>query len=64
MPSDDPFEDPAEDKKRTEENDPEVYVINGVLHTLLIAASAQAPGVIMEACDEDEEEKEDDEEDE
>ena len=56
MPSDNPFEDPAEDKKRTEENDPEVYVINGVLHTLLIAAAAQAPGVIMEAFDEDDEE--------
>jgi len=61
MPSDGPSEDPAEDKERADEYDPEVYIINGVLHTM-IAAAAQAPGVIMVACDEDEEE--DDEEDE
>jgi hypothetical protein len=45
MPSDGPSEGPAEDKERTDEHDPEVYIINGVLHTM-IAAAAQAPGVI------------------
>ena len=30
-----------------------MYVINGVLHAM-IAPAAQAPGVIMEACDEEE----------
>ena len=55
-----PSEDPAEDKERTVEYDPEVYIINGVLRTM-IAAAAQAPGVIMKACDEDEEEDDDDE---
>ena len=39
-----------------------MYIITGVLRTV-IAAAAQAPGVIMEACDEDKGE-EDDEEDE
>jgi len=62
MPSNGPSEDPAEDKECTGEYDPEVYNTNCVLHTMT-AAAAQAPGVIMEACDEDEE-KEDGEEDE
>ena len=62
MPSDGPSVDPVEDKERTGEYDPEVHAINGVLRTV-IAAAAQAPYVIMEACDEDKEE-EDDEEDE
>ena len=56
LPSDDPSEDPAEDKERTDEYDPEVYIINDVLHTM-ISAAAQAPGVIIEACDEDEDEE-------
>ena len=60
IPSDDPSEDPAEDKERTDECDPEVYITNGVLRTM-IAAAAQASGVIMEACGEDEEEEGDEE---
>jgi len=60
MPSDDPSEDPAEDKERTDEYVPEVYIINGVLHTIT-AAAAQARGVIMEACDEDDDKKDDEE---
>jgi len=62
MPPDGPSEDPAEDKEHTDEHDPEVYIINGVLRSM-IAAATQAPGVIIEACDEDDK-KEDDEEDE
>ena len=62
IPSDDPSEDPAGDRERTDEYDPEVHIINGVLRTIT-ATAAQAPSVIMEACDEDDEE-EDDEEDE
>jgi hypothetical protein len=49
IPSDGPSEDPAEDKERTGECDPGVY-ISGVLRTMITAA-ARAPGVIMEACD-------------
>jgi len=55
MPSDGPSEDPAEDKERTDEYDQEMYIINGLLHTI-IAAAVQAPDVIVVACDEDEEE--------
>ena len=61
MPSSDPSKDPAEDKGRSDEYDPEVYIISSVLHTIT-AAAAQAPGSIMEECEEDEEE--DDKEDE
>ena len=61
MPSDGPSEDPAENKGRSDEYDPEVYIISSVLHTIT-AAAAQAPGSIMEECEEDEEE--DDKEDE
>ena len=62
MPSDGPSEDPTEGKERTDEHGPEFCITNGVPRTIT-AAAARAPGVIMEACDEDEEE-EDDEEDE
>jgi len=47
----------------TARSNPEVCIINGVLHNMT-AAAAQALGVVMEVCDEDEEEEEDDEEDE
>ena len=50
MPSDSPSEDPEEDNERTDEHDPEVHIINGVLHTTT-AAAAQARGVIMEEDD-------------
>ena len=50
MLSDNPSETFAENKERTDEYDPEVCMINGVLHTM-IATGAQAPGVIMEEDD-------------
>ena len=57
MPSGDPSEDPVEDTERSDEYDPEVYIINGTLHDMITAAD-QAPGVIVEARDEEEEEEE------
>ena len=52
-----PSEDPAEDKKRSDEYDPEVYVINVELHRMIVEAD-QAAGIVMEAADEEEEEEE------
>ena len=40
-----------------------MYIINGTLHDMITAAD-QAPGVIVEARDEEEEEKEKEEEEE
>ena len=57
MPSGDPSEDPAEDIERSDEYDPEVYIINGTFRGMITAAD-QAPGVVMEARDEEEEEEE------
>ena len=54
MPSSSPSEDPAGDKERSGEYDPEVYVINVELHRM-IAEADQAAGIIMEAADEKEE---------
>ena len=56
MPSSGPSEDPAEDKKRSDEHDPEVYVINVELHRMAVEAD-QAAGIITEAADEEEEEE-------
>ena len=61
MPSGDPSEDPVEDTERSDEYDPEVYIINGTLHDMITAAD-QAPGVVVEARDEEEEEEEKEEE--
>ena len=60
MPSGDPSEDPVEDIERSDEYDPEVYIINGTLHDMITAAD-QAPGVVVEARDEEEEEEEEEE---
>jgi len=57
MPLSGPSEDPAEDKERPDEYDPEVYVINVELHHMIVEAD-QAAGIIMEAADEEEEEEE------
>ena len=57
VPSGDPSEDPVEDIGRSGEYDPGVYIINGTLHDMITAAG-QAPGVVMEARDEEEEEEE------
>ena len=56
MPSSDPSEDPADDKGRSVEYDPEVYVINVELHRM-IGEADQAADIIMEAADEEEEEE-------
>ena len=48
---------PAEDKGRSDEYDPEVYVINVELHRMIVEAD-QAAGIIREAADEEEEEEE------
>ena len=56
MPSDGPSEDPVEDIERSDEYDPEVHIINGTLHDMIIAAD-QAPGVVVEARGEEEEEE-------
>ena len=56
MPSSDPSEDPADDKERSVEYDPEVYLINVELHRM-IGEADQAAGIIMEAADEEEEEE-------
>ena len=45
-------EDPAGDKERSGEYEPEVYVINVELHRM-IAEADQAAGIIMEAADEE-----------
>ena len=55
-----PPEDPAVDTERSDEYDPEVYIINGTLHDMITAAD-QAPGVVVEARDEEEEEEEEEE---
>ena len=62
MPSGDPSEDPVEDVDvgRSDEYDPEVYIINATLHYMITAAD-QSPGVVMEARDEEEEEEEEEE---
>ena len=57
MPSSGPSEDPAEDKKRSDEHDPEVYVINVELHRMIVEVD-QAACIIMEAAEEEEEEEE------
>jgi len=57
MPSSGPSEDPAEDKERSSEYDPEEYVINVELHRIIVEAD-QTAGIIMEAADEEEEEEE------
>ena len=56
MPSGDPSEDPAGDIERSDEHDPEVYIVNGTLHNMITAAD-QAPGLVVEARDEEEEEE-------
>ena len=61
MPSGGPSEDPVEDIERSDEYDPEVYIINGTVHGMITAAD-QAAGVVMEARDEEEEEEKDEEE--
>ena len=49
-----PLRGPVEDIVRFDEYDPEVYIINGTLHDMITAAD-QAPGVVVEARDEEEE---------
>jgi len=52
-PSSGPSEDPVEDKERSDEQYPELYVINAELHRMIVEAD-QAAGIIMEAADEEE----------
>ena len=60
VPSGDPSEDPAGDIELTDEYEPERYVINESLHTM-IAKALQAPGVVLVDEDSDDEEIDDDE---
>ena len=57
MPPGDPSEDPVEDIEHSDECDSEVHIINGTFHGMITAAD-QAPGMVMEARDEEEEEEE------
>ena len=57
MPSSGPSEDPVEDKERSDEQYPELYVINAELHRMIVEVD-QAACIIMEAAEEEEEEEE------